>query len=69
MNVSVNQEELLDLISKTQNIVEKRTTMPILSHILLEANDGYLKVYVTDLEISLTNKIKVNVIEDGKSCC
>ena len=27
MNVKVNQEDLLDLISKTQNIVEKRTTM------------------------------------------
>ena len=66
MNVKVNQEALLNLISKTQNIVEKRTTMPILSHILLEATDGYLKVYVTDLEISLTNKIKVDVIEDGK---
>ena len=66
MHVKVNQEDLLDLISKTQNIVEKRTTMPILSHILLEAKDGYLKVYVTDLEISLTNKIKVEVVEDGK---
>ena len=66
MHVEVNQEELLDLISKTQNIVEKRTTMPILSHILLEAKNGYLKVYVTDLEISLTNKIKVDVIEEGK---
>ena len=43
MHVKVNQEDLLDLISKTQNIVEKRTTMPILSHILLEAKDGYLK--------------------------
>ncbi len=66
MNVKVNQEDLLGLISKTQNIVEKRTTMPILSHVLLEAKDGYLKVYVTDLEISLTNKIKVDIIEDGK---
>ena len=66
VNVSVNQEDLLDLVGKTQNIVEKRTTMPILSHILLEAKDGYLKVYVTDLEISLTNKIKVDVIEEGK---
>ena len=66
MNLSVNQEDLLNLIGKTQNIVEKRTTMPILSHILLEAKDGYLKVYVTDLEISLTNKIKVEVIEEGK---
>ena len=67
MNLTVSQESLIDLISKVQNIVEKRTTMPILSHILLEAKEGYLKIYVTDLEISLTDRIKVEeFLEDGK---
>ena len=46
--------------------MKKEQLWPILSHVLLEAKDGYLKVYVTDLEISLTNKIKVDIIEDGK---
>ena len=66
MEVKVKQADILELIGKTQNIVERKTTMPILSHILLEAKDDYLKVYVTDLEVSLMDQIKVDVVDEGK---
>lgn len=66
MKIEIEKRDLLNLIGKTQNIVEKRNTMPILINILLEATQGVLKVFATDLEVSLTDQIKANIIEEGK---
>lgn len=66
MKIKVKQDDLLDLIGRTQNIVEKKTTMPILGHVLLEVEGKSLKIYVTDLEVSLIDKIDVKVLEEGK---
>jgi DNA polymerase-3 subunit beta len=37
MKITVDKKDLVALLSKTQNIVEKRNTMPILINILLQA--------------------------------
>ena len=66
MKLEIEKRSLLDLIGQTQNIVEKRNTMPVLVNILLEANDDRLKVFATDLEVSLTDETKVKVNEPGK---
>jgi DNA polymerase-3 subunit beta len=66
MKIQVEKSELLSLISKTQNIVEKRNTMPVLANILLEAKDGRLKVFATDLEVSLTDSILADVEQPGQ---
>lgn len=59
MMIEVEQKDLISLLSKTQNIVEKRNTMPILVNVLLEADNGKLKVFATDLEVSLTDETPV----------
>ena len=66
MKLEIDKKDLLGLIGKTQNIVEKRNTMPVLVNVLLEAADGILRVYATDLEVSLTDAVKTKVIEPGK---
>lgn len=66
MKLEIDKRDLLGLIGKTQNIVEKRNTMPILINVLLEADQSSLKVFATDLEVSLTDQIKVKVHETGK---
>lgn len=66
MKVEIEKRELLNLIGKTQNIVEKRNTMPILVNILLEADQSVLRVFATDLEVSLTDQVKANVTQSGK---
>jgi len=65
MKVKVEKQDLLQLISKTQNIVEKRNTMPVLANVLLEAKDNSLRVYATDLEVSLTDDISAEIEEPG----
>lgn len=66
MKLEIDKRDLLSLIGKTQNIVEKRNTMPILINVLLEADSNSLKVFATDLEVSLTDQIKAQVHQAGK---
>ncbi len=66
MKIEIEKRDLLNLIGKTQNIVEKRNTMPVLVNILLEADQKTLKVFATDLEVSLTDEVPVRVHQPGK---
>ncbi len=66
MKIEIEKKDLLNLIGKTQNIVDKRNTMPVLVNILLEADQDRLKVMATDLEISLTDLVPAKVSQSGK---
>ena len=49
MKIKVNKEELLAGIGVVGNIVSQKTTLPILSNMLLEVQDDILKMNTTDL--------------------
>ena len=66
MKIQIDKKDLLNLISKTQNIIEKRNSMAVLVNILLDAHDGQLTVLATDLEISMTDSVSAKVTMDGK---
>lgn len=64
--VEAEKKDLLSLLARSQNIVEKRNTMPILINVLLEAQNGTLKIFATDLEVSLTDQISTLKDKPGK---
>jgi len=66
MKIQIEKKDLINLIGKTQNIVEKRNTMPVLVNVLLEALDQQLTVFATDLEVSLTDSVTAQVQTPGK---
>jgi len=66
MKLAVEKKDLLNVIARAQNIVEKRNTMPILVNVLLEAKDSGLRGFATDLEVSLTDEIPAQVKSAGK---
>jgi len=66
MKIEIQKKDLLGLIGRTQNIVEKRNTMPVLVNVLLETAQNQLKAYATDLEVSLTDSSPAIIKEDGK---
>jgi DNA polymerase-3 subunit beta len=66
MKFEVEKKDLFSLLIKTQNIVEKRNTMPVLVNVLLELKDEMLKIFATDLEVSLTDETKVKMKTPGK---
>jgi DNA polymerase-3 subunit beta len=65
METRLNRVELLNELVPMQGIVERRTTIPVLSHLLLRAADGKLHVAATDLEVSLTSWCQAEVKEEG----
>lgn len=66
MKFKAEKKDLLGLLAKTQNVVEKRNTMPILVNVLLDVDGNRLKVFATDLEVSLTDEVAVQSSVSGK---
>ena len=68
MKFSVNQQDLQQALSYCQGIVEKRSTLPILSNILLDAKNSNLTITATDLDLIFIHHLNnIEVSEDGKT--
>jgi len=68
MKFSVNQQDLQKSLSYCQGVIEKRSTLPILSNVLLEINSGNLTITATDLDLIFIHKISnVEILEEGKT--
>ena len=68
MKFSVNQNDLEKSLGYCQGVIEKRSTLPILSNILLDANNSKLSIIATDLDLIFINEIKnVEILEEGKT--
>lgn len=65
MEVQVKRSRLLSELIPMQGIVERRTTIPVLSHILLRAEDDRLHFASTDLDVSLTSSCEVELSSPG----
>lgn len=66
MRIEIEKKDLLNLIGKTLNIVDKKNTMAVLVNVLLDAEKDRVKVFATDLEVSLTDEVYAQVQEPGK---
>lgn len=53
MEFTVQKSEFLRELSLTQGVVERKTTIPILSNLLCEAKGNGLTITATDLELSI----------------
>src|SRR5882757_1315819 len=67
MEISVSKNDLLKELTATQGVVERKTTIPILSNFLFEAADGKLSITATDLDLSLRTSCPAKVKKEG-SC-
>ena len=68
MKFNVNQQDLQKSLSYCQGVIEKRSTLPILSNILLDASNSKLTITATDLDIIFINEIpNVEILEEGKT--
>jgi DNA polymerase III subunit beta len=65
MRLKMDRENLLKAVGRTLGVVDRRGTMPILSHFLLEAKDNQVAVAATDLEVSFRGFYPAEVIEPG----
>ncbi len=61
----VSRKDLLEELTQIQGAVDRRTTVPILSHILLQAGGNVLQLTATDLDISLRSACRATVKKPG----
>ncbi|HEX9078453.1 MAG TPA: DNA polymerase III subunit beta [Desulfuromonadaceae bacterium] len=66
MEFRVDKEVFLRSLQKIQGIVEKRTSMPILSNVLIEAAESALHITATDLEVGMKSSYPAEVVSTGK---
>jgi DNA polymerase-3 subunit beta len=65
MEISISRQELLRELTATQSVVERKTTIPILSNFLLEAADDRLIITGTDLDQSMKTSCSAKVKKPG----
>ena len=67
MEITVSKFELLRELTATQGVIERKTTIPILSNYLFEAAGDKLSLTATDLDLSLRTSCNAKVKKEG-SC-
>ncbi len=67
MEITVSRQDLVKELTATQSVVERKTTIPILSNFLLEADEDRLNITATDLDQAIRTSAAVKVKKTG-SC-
>jgi DNA polymerase III subunit beta len=67
MKLSIAKEHLLNGLQAVQNVVGTRTTLPILSNVLLVAQDNRLQLTVTDLDVTISCSVPAAVSVEGRA--
>ena len=65
MKFKVTKSDLLDGLHVVQNVVSVRSTLPILSNVLISGEDGRLWLTTTDMEVSVRCGIQADIVEEG----
>jgi DNA polymerase III subunit beta len=65
MNLTIAKEQIIHGLQSVQNIVSTRTTLPILSNVLLRAGDNKLELTATDLDVTITCAVEGTVRKKG----
>ena len=65
MKLTIERAVLFRALSHVQNIVERRNTIPILSNVLLRADDGRLSLTATDMDLEMLESVEATVEREG----
>jgi DNA polymerase III subunit beta len=65
MELTIQKQTLLDALQLALGIVEKRSSMPILSNVLIETSDDMVQIMATDLQVSIRLKCPAKIISPG----
>lgn len=65
MKIRIPRQDLLDAVNKVKTVVSAKSALPILSHILLEAEGSSVRLAATDLKVSIECSVDCTVEEPG----
>ena len=63
MEFTIDRDVFLKALSHAYGIIEKKTTLPILSNILIKAKDSKIRITATDLDIIYTEEIPLQELK------
>jgi len=67
MKCTISKSDLQNMLAKVQGFTERKSTLPILSHVLMESTKGSLSVKATDLHTSI--QVKADCQVDAPGSC
>jgi DNA polymerase-3 subunit beta len=67
MNLTISKEQILNGLQSVQNVVSTRSTLPILSNVLLRAESDRLEFMATDLDVTIVCSVEAKVKKAGAS--
>ena len=62
----MDRESFLKALQRVQSVVDRKNTIPILSHLLIEAADDRVTFSATDLEVGIRLQLPAHVIKSSK---
>lgn len=65
MKLSITKDQFLLGLQAVQNVIGTRTTLPVLSNVLLQAEDNWLRLTATDLDVSISCTVEAKVVKKG----
>jgi DNA polymerase-3 subunit beta len=65
MKFKINQDHFTNGLQQVLNVVATRSTMPILSNVLIEASEGHISLTTTNLDLGIRCRIKADVETPG----
>ena len=65
MNLTITKEQILAGLQAVQNVVSTRTTLPILSNVLLRAEKDRVEFTATDLDVTVACSVEAKVKKAG----
>ena len=65
MNLTIAKEQIINGLQAVQNVVSTRTTLPILSNVLLRAEEDRVEFTATDLDVTVACSVEAKVKKPG----
>ncbi len=65
MKLTIERGALLKSLGHVHSVVERRNTIPILSNVLIEADEGRLKLTATDMDLTIVEAVEADIAEPG----
>ena len=67
MEVKFRAQDLFSELALAQGVVDRKTTIPVLGHVLIEADEDRLKLSVSDLDLSLRTSCRAEILAAGSA--
>jgi len=67
MKLTIERAAFLKALGHVQSVVERRTTIPILSNVLLRAEPGRLALSATDMDLEIIERVPAQIEREGRT--